>query len=61
MCKFNYSNNLMGIETIILIASIPLLFALLAYRYYGWHDYVKNRKYRGNKLKKYADKMENEK
>jgi hypothetical protein len=46
----------MKIETIILIASIPLLLALLAYRHYGWYDYVKNRKYRGNKLKKFADK-----
>lgn len=48
-------------ETIILIASIPLLLALLAYKYYGWHNYVKNRKFMGNKLKKYANKMENEK
>ncbi|WP_316768130.1 hypothetical protein [Pedobacter frigiditerrae] len=51
----------MEIKTIILIASIPLLLALLAFRYRGWYDYVKNRKYRGGKLKKYADKMENEK
>ncbi|WP_165501803.1 hypothetical protein [Pedobacter frigiditerrae] len=48
----------MKIEAIILVASIPLLVALLAYRYYGWYDHVKNRKYRGNKLKKYAEKMD---
>lgn len=47
----------MNLEVIILIAIIPLILALIAYRYYGWYDYVKNRKYRGNKLKKYADKM----
>ncbi len=46
----------MKIESIILIASIPLLVALLAYKYRGWYDYVKNRKYRGGKLKEYAEK-----
>jgi len=51
----------MKIETIILVASIPLLIALLAYRYYGWYDYVKNRKFRGSKLKKYAEKIEKDK
>ncbi len=46
----------MELKTIILIASIPLLIALLVYKYRGWHDYIKNRNYKGSKLKKYAEK-----
>lgn len=51
----------MNLELVIFIASIPLILALIAYRYYGWYNYVKNRKYSGNKLKKYADKMNGDK
>ena len=47
----------MNLKPILLIAFTPLVLALIAYRLYTWNNYVKNRKYGGNKLKKFADKV----
>ena len=51
----------MNIKAILLIAVLPLILALIAYRHLNWFTYTKNRKYRGNKLEKFAKKMESTK
>lgn len=48
----------MKIEFVVLLI---ILVPLVAYRIYRWSSYVKNRKYSGSKLKKYADKMNSDK
>ena len=55
--KFEY----MKLQYILTLASIPLVLALIAYRLYTWNKYTKNRKFGGNKMKKFADKIEGNK
>ena len=47
----------MNLKSLFLIAFIPLVLALIAYRLYTWNRYTKNRKFGGNKMKKFVDKI----